>query len=96
MNHLFNGIASVLELLLNIVQLVIIAHIVISWLNAPAHNPIVQMVNAVVEPLLKPFRKISQKLPGPIDWAPMIVILIIIFLNASLVRYLKGLAYAPF
>jgi len=76
--NLVMGIAQVLDLICKMFQMVIVASVVISWLDAPAGNPIVQMIRTVTEPIYRPFRKITQKWGGPFDLAPLIVWLAII------------------
>jgi YggT family protein len=87
-----NGLASVIEVVLNMVQVLIFASIIVSWVGADPRNQIVQMINRITEPMYKPLRGLTSKIPGPFDWAPMILILIIIFLQKSLVAYLKNYA----
>ncbi len=90
---LANGIAAVLDMVLNMVQLLVIASVIIGWVGADLNNPIVRIIQNTTEPIYRPFRKISQKLPGPLDWAPVIVLMLIVFLHASVIRYLRSLAH---
>lgn len=89
---LANGIASVLNVILNFLQIVIIISVILSWVNADPYNPIVQIINRIVEPLYKPFRGLARKIPGPLDFTPFIVLLIIIFIKNSVVYYLMNYA----
>lgn len=82
------GIGQVLDLVCNILQIVIIMSVVISWLSAPESNQIVQMVRAVTEPIYRPLRRFTRKLPGPIDWAPMILWLILVSVQTIVVRHM--------
>lgn len=84
---LASGLAAVISFILNFVQLLVIASIVVSWVGDPS-NTIVQMIYSITEPIYKPIRKFSSRIPGPFDWAPFIVIMIIIFLQNSIVQAL--------
>jgi YggT family protein len=89
---LADGIAKVLEILLNMVQLLIVVSMLISWLDADPNNNIVRSIRAMTEPLYRPFRRLTRNLPsGPFDWAPMIVLLLCIFLQAVAVPYIRML-----
>jgi len=85
---LANGLGWVLNIVLNMVQIVIIGSVIISWVNADPNNQIVQVINRLSEPIYRPLRRLTRNIPGPIDWAPMILLLIIVFLQQSLVKYL--------
>jgi YggT family protein len=91
MNPFFNGLAAVVSFLLSIVQILVFASIIVSWVG-DRNNQIVQMIYSVTEPMYRPLRKLTDKIPGPFDWAPMAVLGIIIFLQASVVKWLQQLA----
>ena len=84
---LANGIAYVLSMVMNLVTIVIIASIIVSFIGDP-YNQLVQMVNRVAEPIYKPFRGISSKIPGPLDFTPIFVFAVVIFLQKSVIAYL--------
>lgn len=88
---LADGIARIVEIILNMVQLLVIASVVCSWVNADQNNQIVAIVRNLTEPLFKPFRKLTRNLPGPIDWSPLIVLLLVTFLQYGVVPYIRML-----
>jgi YggT family protein len=79
------GIARVLGVLLNIYMWVIIIRALISWVNPDPYNPIVQFLNRVTEPVLRPIRKLVPTWKIGIDLSPLIAILIIYFLEIAVV-----------
>ena len=89
MASLLNGVAAVLEIILQTLMVLIFASILISWVGADHHNQIVSMVRALTEPIYRPLRKLTRNLPGPLDWAPMILILIIVFLMRGVLPLLR-------
>ena len=92
MGHFINGLAFLLDLIFNLVQLLVIASIIISWVNADPYNPIVRTITSITAPLYRPLRRFTSRIPGPFDWAPLVVILIIVFLQKSLIPYLVELS----
>jgi len=86
--NLIVGIAQVLDLICKMVQMVIVASVVISWLDAPPGNPIVQMIRTITEPVYRPFRKMTKKWGGPFDLAPLIVWLLIITFQIVVIKNL--------
>ncbi len=77
---------------INLYEYVVIAAVVLSWLVAfnviNFHSPFVrsllQAVNAVTEPLLKPIRRIMPDMGG-IDLSPVILLLGCMFLRAVVI-----------
>lgn len=90
--NILHGIADVLDVVLNIYMWVIIIRALISWVNPDPHNPIVQILNRLTEPTLRPLRKLVPTWRIGIDLSPLIAILIIIFLRTALIRTLYRLA----
>jgi YggT family protein len=86
---LANGIAMVVDIVLNMMQLLIVASIIISWVGADPNNQIVTAIRTMTEPLFRPIRKLTKSFPGPIDWAPMILMLIIVFIQVGVVPYIR-------
>jgi YggT family protein len=70
---------------------IIIIRALISWVNPDPYNPIVRFLYQITEPVLYPIRR---RLPfmGGIDLSPIVVLLIIVFLQAFLVKTLSELA----
>jgi YggT family protein len=69
----------------------IIIRALISWVNPDPYNPIVQFLYQVTEPVLYAVRR---RLPytGGIDISPIIVIIVIFFLQIFLVESLRDIA----
>jgi YggT family protein len=70
---------------------IVIARALISWVNPDPWNPIVQFLQRATEPALSPIRRRLGWSAG-IDFSPIVVILIIIFLQYALVRSLFEMA----
>lgn len=82
MLELLAPIITILIHVLDVLQLVVIASIVISWLNVDPSNQIVALIHGITEPIYSLVRKWTNKIPGPLDWAPMIIILAIMLIQS--------------
>ena len=89
--NLIDASATVIYYLLTIYMWIIIIRALISWVNPDPYNPIVRFLYQITEPVLYPIRR---RLPfmGGIDLSPIVVLLIIVFLQAFLVKTLSELA----
>ena len=85
------GLAKVLEVALQLYMWVVIARALVSWVNPDPWNPIVQFLERATEPVLAPVRRRMGWQMG-IDLSPLIVILIIYFLQYAVVQSLYEMA----
>ncbi len=92
LGNLISAIAKVLDIVLNIYMWVIIVRALISWVNPDPYNPIVQFLYRVTEPVLAPIRRLIPTYATGIDFSPIIVFLIIMFLQSFLVSTLMQIA----
>ncbi len=70
--------------IINLYSLVVVAAVVISWLQLPASNPIAQIIDTLTEPALKPIRRVLPPVSG-IDFSPMVLLLGLQILKGLLV-----------
>jgi YggT family protein len=85
--NFLNAVAYIINTLLTIYMWIIIARAIISWVNPDPYNPIVSFLYRATEPLLFRVRRAIPNMGG-IDLSPMIVILVIIFLQRFVVSSL--------
>jgi YggT family protein len=86
------AIAKVLDIGLSLYMWIVIAQAVISWVNPDPYNPIVRFLYSVTEPVLYNIRRRLPVYFGGLDFSPIIVIIVIIFLRTFLVQSLIQLA----
>jgi YggT family protein len=86
------AVATVLDYILVFFMFITIARAVLSWVSPDPYNPIVRFIHNVTEPVLYQIRKRLPMMYGGIDFSPIVVILIIIFLRIFVVNSLEGLA----
>ena len=86
-SNLFSAAGHILNTILTIYMWIIIISALLSWVNPDPYNPIVRFMHTVTEPVLRPIRRRLGISMG-IDFSPMIVILIIMFLKYFIVASL--------
>jgi len=82
------AIATILNVLLNIYKWIIIIAALITWVRPDPYNPIVRFLYSVTDPALRPIRRIIGYRLGPVDISPLIVIIVIIFVQSFLIKTL--------
>ena len=73
------ALAKIIELasgLLTIYKYILLARVIISWINADPYNPIVNFIYRTTEPLLYRVRRYMPN-TGMIDLSPLVVFLLI-------------------
>lgn len=86
------ALAKIIDIALTIYMWIIIFRALISWVNPDPYNQIVIFLYRVTEPVLGPIRR---KLPMGnmgMDFSPVIVLLIILFLKYFLIETMIQLA----
>jgi YggT family protein len=86
--------AQVLDFLLWAYLWILIARVVISWIDADPYNPIVRFIFNLTEPVLEKVRERLPLLAGGFDLSPIVVSLAIWFIKRFLVQSLYDLAFA--
>jgi YggT family protein len=87
------AVAHILDTVLTIYLWIIIIRAVLSWVNPDPYNPIVRFIHQVTEPVMAPIRRLIPLRGMGIDFSPVVILLLIIFLQSFLVRSLLELSY---
>ena len=103
--NIFLALAKIIEMadgLLTIYKYILLASVIISWINADPYNPVVRFIYKITDPLLN---KIRKHMPdtGMIDFSPLVAFAVIYvfqiavlstayhyLLSASMTLKLKG------
>jgi YggT family protein len=96
LGNFIRALAEVINIGLTLFMWIVIAHAILSWVRPDPFNPIVRFINQVTEPLLYQIRRRIPSAFGGIDFAPMIVILGVVFLRIFLVDSLMRLSRLMF
>lgn len=80
-------LGEVILMILGLAKILIFASIIVSWVGDQS-NQFVQMIHAATEPMYRPVRRFTSKIPGPLDWSPIAVLLIIFVLGRLVEKYM--------
>ncbi len=86
------AIAQVINYILMFYMWVIVIRAVLSWVSPDPYNPIVRLIHSITEPVLYQIRKRVPIQTGGIDFSPILVILVIVFLQTFVVSSLVSIA----
>jgi len=92
LGNFLSATAQILKIILELYMWIMIIRSLLSWVNPDPYNPIVQLLNSITEPVLYRVRQLMPMSGTGIDFSPMIVILLIIFLQSFLVSSIGTLA----
>ena len=92
-SNLLIAAATILDIGLSVYMWIIIGRAVVSWVNADPYNPIVRFLHSVTEPVLSAVRRNLPVSYSGFDFSPILVILVIVFLQAFVVQTLFQLAH---
>lgn len=91
--NFLNAVARILHVVLILYMWIVIIRAVLSWVKVPSLYPVVVVLQNLTEPVLRPFRKlVPPRLLGGIDISPIIVILVILFVDSFIVKSLSMIA----
>jgi len=81
--YLLVSLAKILSLLINLYTFILAGSVIVSWVNADPHNPIVRFLRQMTEPVLTPLRR---RLPrsfykSSLDFTPLILLIFLILLE---------------
>ena len=91
--NLLLAIATVLDWLLTCYMWLVIARVVISWVNADPYNPIVRAIVSATEPVLYRIRRSLPVFAGGIDFSPIVVFIGIMFIRVFVVQSMTDMAF---
>ena len=93
LGNFLSGVAAVLNMLLSMYWWIILARVVISWVNPDPYNQIVRFLSSATDPLLYRVRRALPVTYSGIDFSPIVVIAAIYFLQIFLVGSLRDIAF---
>lgn len=90
--NLLGALATVLDILLQTLLIVIFINAILSWVRPDPSNPIVMFLDRVSDLVCNPIRRLFPTTFSGIDFAPFIAMLLIIGGRQFLVGTLRDLA----
>jgi len=89
--QLFSSLAMLFSMVFKMLYFLLVIRILLSWFRPDPFNEIVSAIYRITDPLLIPFRRLPLQYSG-IDFSPILVFLLISFLDSFVVGTLRGLA----
>ena len=86
------AVAHIIDIALSIYLWIIIISAALTWVNPDPYNPIVRLLRQLTEPVLAPVRRLIPLRGIGIDFSPIIILLLIVFLQSFLVTSLIQLS----
>jgi YggT family protein len=80
--------AQVVSLFFEILTWLIIARILLSWVPHNPNGPVLRLLYEGTEPILAPFRRIVPKSTLPLDFSPLIALLVLRILREAIISML--------
>lgn len=79
--------AAMLELLIQIYSLIILARVLMSWVNLDPYSPLARTIFNLTEPILAPVRNLLPPAAG-LDFSPIIVMILLQVIGQMLITML--------
>lgn len=95
--EILSSLLGLISAVLDIYVYLLIAAVIISWVNADPYNQIVRFIRSVTEPVLTPARRMLWSLTRSlqIDLSPMLVMFAIVVVQI-VIRRLRAALYTGF
>lgn len=93
LGNLIGALATVLDVVLNTLGIVLVVNALLSWVRPDPSNPIVRFLDQISDAVCDPLRRLLPTVIGGLDLAPLIAILIIMFLRQFVVGSLHEMAF---
>jgi len=83
------GIAALVQLFVQLYSMVILARVLMSWVNIDPYSPLARAIFDLTEPVLAPVRNMLPS-AGGMDFSPVIVMVLIQFIGQLLIMMLTA------
>jgi YggT family protein len=91
--NFLGALASVLDIVLNALLLIIVINALLSWVRPDPHQPIVMLLDRISDFVCDPIRRLVPTTAGGIDFAPFLAMLLIVFVERFAIGSLRDLAF---
>lgn len=82
-------IAQVVDVIFQLLGLLVLVHVVLSYFMSPFH-PVRQQIDRLVEPMLAPIRQVIPTV-GMIDFSPLVLLILLQIVGNIITRFLLTL-----
>jgi YggT family protein len=90
--NVLGAVAWLVDLVFNVLMLVILVNALLSWFRFDTSHPAVVMLDRISDAVCNPIRRMFPTVTSGIDFAPMIAMVALIFLQRIIVPSLQTMA----
>jgi YggT family protein len=80
---------GLIDLIFRLFELLILARVLLSWVQLDPYNPIVQFIHQTTEPVLRPIRNVMPR-GMMFDFSPMIALILAMVLESIVLQIFRG------
>ena len=84
------GIIGLVQLIFELYIIVLLARVLLSWVQLDPQNPLVNLIHQLTEPLLAPIRRMLPQ-SGALDFSPMIAFVVVLIAEQIVLSLLRSL-----
>ncbi len=83
------SVLGLVQLLFELYVVVLLARVLVSWVQVDPRNPLVNLINQLTEPLLAPIRRVLPQ-SGPMDFSPMVAFIVVLVAEQIVLSLLRS------
>ena len=83
------AIIGIVQLLFDLYIIILLARVVLSWVQIDPGNPLVNLINQLTEPLLAPIRNLLPQ-GGGLDFSPMVAFFAVLIAEQVVLTLLRS------
>lgn len=81
---------SLIHMAFRLLQLLVLARVIISWVRVDPRHPLVRLIHDLTEPMLRPLRSMLRVQSTGLDFSPMILLLLLWVAERIIVNLVPG------
>jgi YggT family protein len=83
------SVIGLVQLLFDLYVIVLLARVLLSWVQIDPRNPIVTVINQLTEPLLAPIRRLLPP-TGAMDFSPLVAFFVVLIAEQVVLTLLRS------
>jgi YggT family protein len=83
------AIIGIVQLLFDLYIIILLARVLLSWVQIDPSNPLVNLINQLTEPLLAPIRNLLPQ-GGGLDFSPMVAFFVVLIAEQVVLTLLRS------
>ena len=84
------SLVGLVQLLFDLYIIVLLARVLLSWVQVDPRNPVVNLIHQLTEPLLAPIRRMLPQ-SGSVDFSPMVAFIVVLIAEQIVLMLLRSL-----